>query len=121
MREREEEAITQDEDFAAGRETARTLVPTYLTRKGVSIEFEIYISHVVKQAGGNPQAIHDMPDESAKGRPVDERKVRAMRHQAKVRYLDFKSVQTDIRVSRRSSAACKVLSAPLEETDFHIS
>jgi hypothetical protein len=53
---------------------------------------ELYITHVVKQAGGNPQAIHDMLDESDKERVVDKRRIREMRHQAGVRYLDFTPV-----------------------------
>ncbi len=48
-----------------------------------------YISHVVKQSGGVPQAIYDMLDESSKERLIDKRKVREMRHDAGVQYLDF--------------------------------
>jgi hypothetical protein len=65
----------------------KAIVLTYTTRKGVLIESpELYVSHVVKQAGGNPQAIQDMLDESAKERGIDKRKVR---DEAGVRYLDF--------------------------------
>ncbi|MGY6217379.1 ATP-binding protein [Methylolobus aquaticus] len=74
-------------------ETSKAIVQTYITRKGVLIESpELYVSHVVKQAGGNPQAIQDMLDESAKERVIDKRKVREMRHEAGVRYLDFTPV-----------------------------
>jgi hypothetical protein len=50
---------------------------------------ELFTSHVVKQADGNPQAIHDMVDESAKEWVVDKRRIREMKHQAGIRYLDF--------------------------------
>jgi hypothetical protein len=50
---------------------------------------ELYVSHVVKQSGGNPQAIADMLDNSVKERMVDKRQIREMKHQAGVRYLDF--------------------------------
>lgn len=55
----------------------------------------------VRQVAGNlrgkavwrhPQAIHDVLDESAKERAIDKRKVRAMRHEAGVKYLDFTPV-----------------------------
>ena len=51
-----------------------------------------FISHVVKQSGGVPQAMFDMLDESQKERVIDKRKVREMRHDAGVRYLDFTPV-----------------------------
>jgi hypothetical protein len=50
---------------------------------------ELYVGHVIKQSGGNPQAISDMVDESSKERIVDKRQIREMRHQAGVRYMDF--------------------------------
>lgn len=72
---------------------ARALVREYTARKGVMIESpELYVGHVVKQAGGNPQAIHDMLDESSKERVVDKRQIREMRHQAGVRYVNFTPV-----------------------------
>ncbi len=68
----------------------RTLVKKYIETKGVLIESpDLYISHVVKQSGGIPQAIHDMLDESGKEKVIDKRKVRAMRHEAGIKYLDF--------------------------------
>jgi energy-coupling factor transporter ATP-binding protein EcfA2 len=68
----------------------RDIVRKYVETKGVLIESpELYISHVVKQSGGVPQAIHDMLDESGKERIIDKRKVREMRHEAGVKYLDF--------------------------------
>ncbi len=78
---------------ALDADTAKTLVRTYIARQGVLIESpELYVSHVVKQAGGNPQAIADMLDESGKERLIDKRKVREMRHEAGVHYLDFTPV-----------------------------
>ena len=69
---------------------AKAIVREYIARRGMMIESpELYIGHVVKQAGGNPQAIHDMVDESSKERLVDKRQIREMRHQAGVRYVDF--------------------------------
>jgi energy-coupling factor transporter ATP-binding protein EcfA2 len=68
----------------------RDIVKSYITAKGVLIESpDLYISHVVKQSGGVPQAIFDMLDESGKERIIDKRKVREMRHEAGVFYLDF--------------------------------
>lgn len=72
---------------------AKALVKEYTARKGVLIEApDLYVAHVVKQAGGNPQAMHDMLDESSKERVVDKRQIREMRHQAGVRYMDFTPV-----------------------------
>ena len=71
-------------------ETVRAIVKKYIETQGVLIESpELYISHVVKQSGGVPQAIYDMLDESGKERIIDKRKVREMRHEAGVQYLDF--------------------------------
>ncbi len=68
----------------------REIVRKYIAAKGVLIESpDLYISHVVKQSGGVPQAIVDMLDESGKERIIDKRKVREMRHEAGVSYLDF--------------------------------
>jgi hypothetical protein len=66
------------------------VVKKYIETKGVLIESpDLYISHVVKQSGGVPQAIYDMLDESGKERIIDKRKVREMRHDAGIMYLDF--------------------------------
>ena len=68
----------------------RDVVKSYIQTKGILIESpDLYISHIVKQSGGVPQAIHDMLDESGKERIIDKRKVREMRHDAGVFYLDF--------------------------------
>ncbi len=74
-------------------ETCRAVVREYIARQGMMIESpDLYISHVVKQSGGNPQAIRDMLDESSKERVVDKRRIREMKHQAGVRYVDFTPV-----------------------------
>jgi len=68
----------------------KDMVKRYVTSKGILIESpDQYISHVVKQSGGIPQAIFDMLEESSKERILDKRKVREMRHDAGVKYLDF--------------------------------
>ena len=71
-------------------EVIRDIVKKYIAAKGVLIESpDLYIFHVVKQSGGVPQAIYDMLDESGKERIIDKRKVREMRHDAGIMYLDF--------------------------------
>jgi len=71
-------------------EVVKDMVKRYVTNKGILIESpDQYISHVVKQSGGIPQAIFDMLEESSKERIIDKRKVREMRHDAGVKYLDF--------------------------------
>ncbi|MDD5581480.1 MAG: ATP-binding protein [Methylobacter sp.] len=68
----------------------REIVKKYIAAKGILIESpDLYISHVVKQSVGVPQAIYDMLDESGKERIIDKRKVREMRHEAGISYLDF--------------------------------
>ncbi len=68
----------------------KEMVKQYVTSKGILIESpDQYISHIVKQSGGIPQAIFDMLEESSKERILDKRKVREMRHDAGVKYLDF--------------------------------
>jgi energy-coupling factor transporter ATP-binding protein EcfA2 len=68
----------------------RDIVKKYIIVKAILIESpEQFISHVVKQSGGVPQAIYDMLDESSKESLIDKKKVRAMRHDAGVKYLDF--------------------------------
>ena len=71
-------------------EATREIVQTYIARQGMLIESPgLFVGHVVKQSGGNAQAIADMLADSSKERLVDKRKIREMRHAAGVRYLDF--------------------------------
>lgn len=81
-------------DVPALAPTAATaMVRETIASRGMLIESpELYIGHVVKQAGGNPQAIVDMLDESAKEKRVDKRQIRQMRHAAGVSYMDFTPV-----------------------------
>ena len=68
----------------------KEIVKSYITENAMLIESpDQYISHVIKQSGGIPQAIFDMLEESGKERIIDKRKVREMRHDAGVKYLDF--------------------------------
>ena len=68
----------------------KAMVKDYITQKAMLIESpDQFISHVVKQSAGIPQAIFDMLEESGKERLIDKRKIREMRHDAGVTYLDF--------------------------------
>ncbi len=52
-------------------DATREIVQTYIARQGMLIESPaLFVGHVVKQSGGNPQAIADMLDDSAKERLV---------------------------------------------------
>ncbi len=78
---------------ALSAEASAEIVRSYIARTGMLIESpELFISHVVKQAGGNPQAIYDMVDDTAKERVVNKRQIREMRHQAGIKHLDFTPV-----------------------------
>lgn len=72
---------------------ATDLVRDYIARHGVLIESPgLYIGHVVKQANGNPQAIMDMLESSAREKRLDKRQIREMRHAAGLTYVDFTPV-----------------------------
>jgi energy-coupling factor transporter ATP-binding protein EcfA2 len=74
-------------------EASAALVRDYIASHGMLIESpELFVGHVVKQAGGNPQAIRDMLEGSSKEKRVDKRQIRAMKHAAGVRYMDFTPV-----------------------------
>lgn len=78
---------------ALSPESAAAMVREYIHGHGVLIESPaLYIGHVVKQAGGNPQAIIDMLEESGHEKRVDKRQIRAMQHAAGVTYVDFTPV-----------------------------
>ena len=71
-------------------DATREIVATYIARRGLLIEAPgLFVGHVVKQSGGNPQAIADLLDDSGKERRVDQRTIREMQHAAGVQYLDF--------------------------------
>jgi len=74
-------------------EAAQDLIRDYIFSNGMLIEApELYIGHVVKQAGGNPQALQDMLYESGKERRLEKRQIREMRHAAGISYRDFTPV-----------------------------
>ncbi|BBM60825.1 ATPase (plasmid) [Nitrosococcus oceani] len=99
-------------------EASAEIVQTYITQQGVLIESpELYVSHVVKQGGGNPQAIYDMVNDSAKERVVDKRKIREMRHQAGIRYLDFTPVMM---VASALIIGSRYLAIGLGDTELYI-
>jgi len=99
-------------------EATREIVQTYITQQGMLIESPgLFIGHVVKQSGGNPQAIADMLDDSAKERLVDKRKIREMRHAAGVRYFDFTPVMI---VSLASVVGARYLAIGTGDTELYI-
>lgn len=74
-------------------ETATAVVREFIAQQGMLIESpDLYVSQVVKQSGGNPQAVYDMLDHSSKERLVDKRQIRELRHQAGIEYVDFTPV-----------------------------
>ncbi|ADE16980.1 conserved hypothetical protein (plasmid) [Nitrosococcus halophilus Nc 4] len=99
-------------------EASADMVRASITQQGVLIESpELYVSHVVKQSGGNPQAIDDMVNDSAKERVVDKRQIREMRHQAGVRYLDFTPVMM---VAGALIIGTRYLAIGLGDTELYI-
>ena len=99
-------------------EATREIVETYIARQGMLIEAPgLFMGHVVKQSGGNPQAIADMLDDSAKERLVDKRKIREMRHAAGVRYFDFTPVMI---VSLASVVGARYLAIGAGDTELYI-
>jgi energy-coupling factor transporter ATP-binding protein EcfA2 len=74
-------------------EEAKEIIRDYIYSHGLMIESpQLYIGHVVKQAGGNPQAIIDMLEESGHEKRLEKRQIREMRHAAGVTYVDFTPV-----------------------------
>ena len=99
-------------------EATREIVQTYIARQGMLIEAPgLFVGHVVKQSGGNPQAIADMLDDSAKERLVDKRKIREMRHAAGVRYFDFTPVMI---VALASVVGARYLAIGTGDTELYI-
>ncbi len=85
--------MTEHEIPLLPQEVSSEIAKTYVQKTGMLVEAPaLYISHIVQQSGGNPQAIEDMLTDSGKERIVDKRKIREMRHQAGVRYVDFTPV-----------------------------
>ena len=99
-------------------EATREIVQTYITRQGMLIESPgLFVGHVVKQSGGNPQAIADMLDDSAKERLVDKQRIREMRHAAGVRYFDFTPVMI---VALASVVGARYLAIGTGDTELYV-
>ncbi|MBK7543110.1 MAG: ATP-binding protein [Candidatus Competibacteraceae bacterium] len=99
-------------------EATREIVQAYITKQGMLIESPgLFIGHVVKQSGGNPQAIADMLDDSAKERLVDKHRIREMRHAAGVRYFDFTPVMI---VALASVVGARYLAIGTGDTELYI-
>ena len=99
-------------------EATREIVQAYIARQGMLIESPgLFVGHVVKQSGGNPQAIADMLDDSAKERLVDKRKIREMRHAAGVRYVDFTPVMI---IALASVVGARYLAIGTVDTELYI-
>jgi energy-coupling factor transporter ATP-binding protein EcfA2 len=99
-------------------EATREIVQSYITQQGMLIEAPgLFVGHVVQQSGGNPQAIADMLDDSAKERLVDKRKIREMRHAAGVRYLDFTPVMI---VALASVVGARYLAIGTGDTELYV-
>ena len=99
-------------------EHARTLAQTYLQQTGALVESPaLFVAHVVQQANGNPQALADLLADSAKERVVDKQKIRAMRHAAGVRYLDFTPVMI---VALASIVGARYLAIGTGDTELYI-
>ncbi len=99
-------------------DATREIVQRYITQQGMLIESPgLFVGHVVQQSGGNPQAIADMLDDSAKERRVDKRQIREMRHAAGVRYLDFTPV---LIVALASVVGARYLAIGTGDTELYI-
>ena len=99
-------------------EATRDIVQTYIAKQGMLIEAPaLFVGHVVKQSGGNPQAIADMLDDSSKERRVDKRKIRELRHAAGVRYFDFTPV---LIVALASVVGARYLAIGTGDTELYI-
>ena len=99
-------------------DATREIVETYIARQGMLIESPgLFVGHVVKQSGGNAQAIADLLDDSAKERLVDKRKIREMRHAAGVRYVDFTPVMI---VALASVIGARYLAIGTGDTELYV-
>ncbi|MCB1770982.1 MAG: AAA family ATPase [Candidatus Competibacteraceae bacterium] len=99
-------------------DATRDIVQAYIARQGMLIESPgLFLGHIVKQSGGNPQAIADMLDDSAKERLVDKRKIRDMRHAAGVRYVDFTPVMI---IALASVVGARYLAIGTGDTELYI-
>ncbi|MBK8185413.1 MAG: hypothetical protein IPK63_21900 [Candidatus Competibacteraceae bacterium] len=110
--------MTEIEVLPLAPEATRQIVETYITRQGMLIESPgLFVNHIVKQSGGNPQAIADMLEDSSKERFVDKQRIREMRHAAGVRYFDFTSVMI---VALASVVDARYLAIGTGDTELYI-
>jgi len=99
-------------------DATREIVQAYIARQGMLIESPgLFVGHIVKQSGGNPQAIADMLDDSAKERLVGETQIREMRHAAGVRYVDFTPVMI---IALASVVGARYLAIGTGDTELYI-
>lgn len=99
-------------------ENARAIAQEYMEQTGMLVESpELYISHIVKQANGNPQALSDLLADSSKERIVDKKRIREMRHAAGVRYLDFTPVMI---VALASIIGARYLAIGTGDTELYV-
>ena len=91
---------------------------TYIARRGLLIEAPgLFVGHVVKQSGGNPQALADLLADASKERVVDKRRIREMKHAAGVKYLDFTPVMI---VALASVVGARYLAIGTGDTELYI-
>lgn len=99
-------------------EHARAIAQTYLQQTGMLVESPpLFIAHLVQQANGNPQALADVLADSSKERVVDKQRIRAMKHAAGVRYLDFTPVMI---VALASVVGARYLAIGTGDTELYI-
>ena len=97
---------------------ARHIAQIYLQQTGTLVESPpLFISHVVQQANGNPQALADLLADSSKERVVDKQRIREMRHAAGVRYIDFTPVMI---VALASVVGARYLAIGTGDTELYI-
>ena len=99
-------------------DSARAIAQEYMEQTGMLVESPaLFVGHVVKQSGGNPQALADLLADSAKERLVDKRRIREMRHAAGVRYFDFTPVMI---VALASVVGARYLAIGTGDTELYI-
>lgn len=80
----------------------------------------LFVGHVVKRSGGNPQAIADLLDDSAKERRVDKREIRELRHAAGVRHFDLTPAVIVALVSMAGRISNRVPGSPSDSRSFSL-
>jgi hypothetical protein len=80
----------------------------------------LFVGHVVKRSGGNPQAIADMLDDSAKERRVDKREIRELRHAAGARHFDLTPAVIVALASMAGRASNRVPGSPSDSRSFSL-